>query len=87
MRPGHIATIQALTRLQIKANKPDGKTTQRLQTIALQGESPQWRDWVRLDLAKRDVKKQVGGPQRDPLWFIHITRRDERCARAESSQP
>lgn len=57
LQPGHIATIEAMTRLQIKANKPDEKTTQRLQTIALQGENAEWRDWARMELAKRDQIK------------------------------
>jgi Flp pilus assembly protein TadD len=52
LQPGHVATLQAITRLQIKSNKPDEKTTQRLQTIALQGDTPEWRDWARLELAK-----------------------------------
>lgn len=53
LQPGHVATLQAMTRLQIKANRPDEKTTQRLETIALQGDTAEWRDWARLELARR----------------------------------
>lgn len=52
LQPGHIATIQAMTRLQITSNIRDEKTTQHLETIALQGETDDWRDWARLELAK-----------------------------------
>ena len=44
--PDHIQTIQALTRLQHKSGKKDAKTVESLQTIALRGETPRWRDWA-----------------------------------------
>ena len=54
--PGHIPTMQALTRLQLKHNRSDGKTTAMLKEIALSGETPQWREWAQEqmtnDLAK-----------------------------------
>ena len=50
--PDHIQTIQALTRLQYKSGKKDAKTVESLQTIALRGETPRWRDWAQEMLAK-----------------------------------
>jgi hypothetical protein len=41
--PGHVPTIQALARLQIRTGRGDNKTREYLSTIALEGESEQWR--------------------------------------------
>lgn len=54
LQPGHVATIQAMTRLQITSNARDEKTTQHLETIALRGETDEWRDWARMELAKHE---------------------------------
>ncbi len=51
--PGHIPTYQALTRLQLRKNKPDEQTRPMLQAVAMQGESPSWRDWAQRMLAVR----------------------------------
>jgi len=51
--PGHIPTYQALTRLQLRKNKPDEQTRPMLQAVAMQGESPSWRDWAQKMLAVR----------------------------------
>jgi Tfp pilus assembly protein PilF len=51
--PEHIPTIQALTRLQLRTNQPDERTPAFLDTIALQGDTPEWRQWARLERAKR----------------------------------
>ncbi len=49
--PGHIPTYQALTRLQLRKNKPDEQTRPMLQAVALQGESQPWREWAQKMLA------------------------------------
>jgi len=51
--PDHIPTMQALARLQVRARKTDDRTTRMMREIALAGESPQWRDWARGQLAER----------------------------------
>jgi len=53
--PEHIGSIQALTRLQIRTGALDDGTPTNLATIALRGETEQWRQWARLELARRDV--------------------------------
>ena len=52
--PGHIPTIQALTRLQLKHSRADGHTPERLRTIALEGDTEQWRSWARARLTRAD---------------------------------
>lgn len=49
----HIASIQGLTRLEITTGTSDAATTSRLGTISLRGTTPAWREWARLELAKR----------------------------------
>ena len=49
--PGHIPTIQALTRLQIRCGRSDNRTRELLSTIALEGETAQWRAWAQERLA------------------------------------
>jgi hypothetical protein len=44
--PDHIPTLQALTRLQVKAAKTDENTPRYLREIALRGESEAWRRWA-----------------------------------------
>jgi len=43
----HIETIQALTRLQIRAGKSDDTTKGQLEEIAMRGTSERWRVWAR----------------------------------------
>ena len=50
--PGHIPTMQALTRLQIRRSRSDDRTASMLNQIALSGESPQWRQWAQRQLIK-----------------------------------
>ena len=50
--PDHLPTIQAITRLQIRAGKKDADTPRWLKDIAMRGESEHWRNWARLELAK-----------------------------------
>lgn len=49
--PGHMPTVQALARLQIRSNRTDSKTNSYINEIALAGESPQWRNWAQSRLA------------------------------------
>jgi tetratricopeptide (TPR) repeat protein len=45
--PGHIATTQALARLQLRHRRTDDRTHGLLEEIAMRGESEQWREWAR----------------------------------------
>lgn len=49
--PGHIPTIQALTRLQLRSRQPDNRTQGFLREIALAGETQHWRAWAQERLA------------------------------------
>ncbi|MFN0131461.1 MAG: tetratricopeptide repeat protein [Phycisphaerales bacterium] len=50
--PDYMPAIQALTRLQLRTNKPDDQTQARLEDIALSGDSLRWREWARTQLVK-----------------------------------
>ncbi|HEX2837021.1 MAG TPA: hypothetical protein VHN77_02720 [Phycisphaerales bacterium] len=52
VRPGHIPSVQALTRLEVTSNRRSEETPGRLRTIALEGETAQWKEWAKLELAK-----------------------------------
>jgi tetratricopeptide (TPR) repeat protein len=54
--PGHLQTTQALARLQVRSGKVDARTLDLLREIALRGESEQWRDWARRQMASRGVQ-------------------------------
>lgn len=43
---GHVPSIQALARAQLRHNRPDAHTPRLLETIALEGTSPEWRQWA-----------------------------------------
>ena len=45
-RPGHLPSLQALTSLQLRLDKTDDHTNPALKTIAMQGTTPQWREWA-----------------------------------------
>jgi len=45
--PGHIHTIQALARLQVRSGNTCSRTAALLDTIAMRGETEQWRTWAR----------------------------------------
>ncbi|MDP1662700.1 MAG: hypothetical protein Q8L55_12370 [Phycisphaerales bacterium] len=53
-RPGHLPSLQALTSLLLRLDKPDDHSAAALRTIAVQGTTPQWRAWAadRLRAAK-----------------------------------
>ncbi|MBX3410404.1 MAG: tetratricopeptide repeat protein [Phycisphaeraceae bacterium] len=50
--PDHIPTMQALTRLQLRAGRADDRTPLMLDDIALRGDTPAWRDWARYQRAR-----------------------------------
>lgn len=45
--PGHIATTQALARLQLRHRRTDDRTRELLEEIVMRGETEQWRQWAR----------------------------------------
>lgn len=48
--PGHLPTMQALARLQLRHHRADARTRPMLQEIALGGETEQWRVWAQRQL-------------------------------------
>jgi Tfp pilus assembly protein PilF len=52
VHPDHLPTMQALTRLQLRSGRTDSRTPWMLEEIALRSDSPQWRDWARLQRAR-----------------------------------
>lgn len=52
--PDDIAAMEALVRLQIRTARRDARTPRLLAEVALRGETPQWREWARLQLARGD---------------------------------
>ena len=53
--PGHIPTMQALARLQLKHKRTDDRTLGMLKEIALSGETDQWRQWAQSQMHKVSV--------------------------------
>ncbi len=53
--PEHLPTIQAMARLQLRAAKTDDRTAQLLDTIALRGQTQEWRQWARTQMSKGTV--------------------------------
>ena len=45
---GHIPTIEAMTRLQVRSGRVTSRTRANLEEIALKGENQKWREWARL---------------------------------------
>ncbi|TVQ55029.1 MAG: hypothetical protein EA377_04230 [Phycisphaerales bacterium] len=50
--PGHIPSMQAITRLQIRTGRTDTQTRGYLEDIALRGDSEKWRDWAKFQLTR-----------------------------------
>jgi len=48
---GHLPSMQALARLQVRSGQADEGTAGLLREIALRGESEEWRRWARAKLA------------------------------------
>jgi tetratricopeptide (TPR) repeat protein len=44
--PGHIPTMQAIARLQVRFDRTDDRIDSFLREIALRGETPHWRQWA-----------------------------------------
>lgn len=51
--PGHLPTIQALARLQVRTGRADARTDDLLGEIAFRSSSPRWRQWAREQIAGR----------------------------------
>jgi Flp pilus assembly protein TadD len=49
---GHIPTVQAMTRLQVKSGRTTDHTRSNLEEIALKGQTQQWREWARQQLTR-----------------------------------
>ncbi len=54
--PEHMPTIQALTRLQLRAGRTNDLTPDFLKAIALRGDTNEWRQWAKIELAKLDLR-------------------------------
>ncbi|MFO0836559.1 MAG: tetratricopeptide repeat protein [Phycisphaerales bacterium] len=54
--PEHLPTIQAMVRLQVRASRADQRTAAMLDTVAMRGETNEWREWARAELAKRKTR-------------------------------
>ena len=54
--PGHIQSMQAIARLQVRSGKTDDMTQEYLREIGMRGESSRWKEWARNQLAR-----SVGG--------------------------
>lgn len=50
--PGHIESMQALARLQLRSGKPDERTPELLKEIAMRGTSERWKEWASGQLAR-----------------------------------
>ncbi|MCI0353301.1 MAG: hypothetical protein L0Z53_28105 [Acidobacteriales bacterium] len=48
--PGHMPTMQAMARLQVRGNRVDEQTSKMLSEIALAGQTQQWRNWAQKQL-------------------------------------
>lgn len=50
--PDYVAAAQGLARLQLKQGKPDDRTPAMLRIVAMQGETVEWREWAKGELAR-----------------------------------
>ena len=50
--PEHMPTLQALTRLQLRAGRTDADTARNLSILALRGETPEWREWAQMHVLR-----------------------------------
>jgi Flp pilus assembly protein TadD len=57
--PGHLPTMQAMARLQLRHNRADDQTKRILEEIALSGESAQWRQWAQKQLIRLESKSSL----------------------------
>ena len=52
MAPGHVPTTRALARLVFLHWREENGLAQMLETVALEGETAEWRAWVREQLLR-----------------------------------
>jgi len=52
VNPGHIASVQGLTRRQLLDGVPAADVQPALEMIAIRGESARWRDWAAAELTR-----------------------------------
>ncbi len=52
--PEHLPTMQAMVRLQVRASRTDERTAAMLDTVAMRGETKEWREWARAQRSKGD---------------------------------
>ncbi|MCK4872018.1 MAG: tetratricopeptide repeat protein [Phycisphaerales bacterium] len=55
VHPDHIPTIQALTRCQLRFDRIEERTRDRLEQLAIEGQTHQWREWAKYQLTKDRV--------------------------------
>jgi hypothetical protein len=55
--PGHMPTMQAIARLQLRHNRIDEQTSKLLHEIALAGESSEWREWAKRQLIRLESRE------------------------------
>jgi len=60
--PNHMPTMQALSRLQLRHGKPDGRTKDMLQQIALGGQDESWRTWAQGQLINLEAADRSPPP-------------------------
>ena len=51
--PGYLPAVQGLARLVVRSRRQDSRTESWLDQVALEGETAEWRDWARGELARR----------------------------------
>lgn len=51
--PGHLPSLQALTRTQLRNDRTDDSAQDSLREIALRAQSDSWRSWARTQLVKQ----------------------------------
>jgi type IV pilus assembly protein PilF len=55
--PGHISSLQAMTRLEMRQGVLGEETDEHLREIALRGDSEQWRRWAHHQLMRDEIPK------------------------------
>lgn len=55
--PGHLPTLQALCRLQVRYDIADDELRDRLEIIAMRSGQPEWQDWARRQMIALSAKQ------------------------------
>lgn len=50
--PDHLPSMQALSRLQVKAGRSDVDTPRMLKEVAMRGETAEWRSWAMFEMTR-----------------------------------